>query len=164
VNQTRWIVAVACLAFTLASVHAWAETKSGFSLNGLNPFAKSTDSKKATRSPSKSSNGFKLPSLWPTTEEKKVRKRSTEPSAWDKFTSGTKSMFDKTTGAIAFWDDDKTTKKKSHGYDSIHSRYGVRKKEEEKKSFFSSWFSSEVEEPNRPRTVSEFLSQDKPKP
>jgi len=151
------------LAFTLASVHAWAETKSGFSLNGLNPFAKSTDSKKATRSPSKSSNGFKLPSLWPTTEEKKVRKRSTEPSAWDKFTSGTKSMFDKTTDALIFWDDE-TSKKKSHGYDSIHSRYGVRKKEEEKKSFFSSWFSGEEEEPNRPRTVSEFLSQDKPKP
>lgn len=158
-NHTRWIVAVACLAFTLASAPARAETKSGFSLN---PFAKSTDSKKNVSSSSKSSSGFKLPSLWPS-EEKKVKKRSTEPSAWDKFSSETKAAFEKTTDALTFWDNDKGSKK-SHGYDSIHSRYGTKKKEPEKKSFLSSLFSSEEEQPKKPRTVSEFLSQDKPQP
>ena len=156
-NQTRWIVLVACLAFTLASAHSWAETKSGFSLN---PFAKSSDSTKAASSSSKSSSGFKLPSIWSASEEKKVKRRSPEPSAWDKFSSGTKSMFQKTTDTLTFWDNDKTAgKSKSH--DSVRDRYGVKKKQEEK-SFFSNWFSSEEEKPKKPKTVSEFLKQDKP--
>ena len=36
-NQTRWTIVVACVAFALASARSWAETKSGFNLN---PFAK----------------------------------------------------------------------------------------------------------------------------
>jgi hypothetical protein len=158
VNQTRWIVAIACLAFTLASAHSWAETKSGFSLN---PFAKSSDSTKSASSSSKSSSGFKLPSMWSSSEGKKVKKRSTEPSAWDKFSNGTKSMVQKTTDALTFWDNDKTSGK-SKAHDSVGSRYGVKKKEEEKKSFFSNWFSSEEEKPKKPKTVPEFLKQDRP--
>jgi hypothetical protein len=153
VNQTRWTIVVACVAFALASARSWAETKSGFNLN---PFAKSSDSKQA-------SSGFKLPSLWPASDQKKVTKRSTEPSAWDKFTKETKSMFEKTTDTLTFWDNDKPSGK-SKTHDSVRSRYGVKKKEEEKKSFFSNWFSSQDEEPKRPKTVSEFLNQDKPQP
>ena len=151
-SQTRWTVVVAVVAFALASAQGWAETKSGFNLN---PFAKSSEPKKA-------SSGFKLPSLWPASDQKKVTKRPTEPSTWDKFTAGTKSMFDKTTDALTFWDNDKSSGK-SKTHDSVRSRYGVKKKEEEKKSFFSDWFSSK-EEPKRPKTVSEFLNQDKPQP
>jgi hypothetical protein len=154
VNLARSTALVACVVFALASARAGAETKSGFSLN---PFAKSTSASK----PKASSSGFKLPSLWPASEQKKVTKRSTEPSAWDKFTAESKAMFNKTTDALTFWDNDKPAKKAP---DSVRSRYGVKKKEEEKKSFFSNWFSSEDEEPNRPRTVSEFLNQDKPQP
>jgi hypothetical protein len=160
VNQTRWTIVVACVAFALASARSWAETKSGFNLN---PFAKSSDSKPASSSSSKSSSGFKLPSLWPASDQKKVRKRPTQPSAWDKFTNETKSMFEKTTDAITFWDNDKPSGK-SKTHDSVRSRYGVKKKEEEKKSFFPNWFSSKDEEPKRPKTVSEFLNQDKPQP
>jgi hypothetical protein len=155
VNQARWIVVVTCLAFTLASAHAGAETKSGLNWN---PFAKTSASKPAASS-SKSS-GFKLPSLWPASAEKK---RPTEPSAWEKFSRETKSMFEKTTDTLTFWDNDQPAKK-SQGYDSVRSRFGVKKKEDEKKSFFSSWFSSEDDKPAKPRTVSEFLSQDKPQP
>jgi len=150
VNLTRSTVAVACVVFALASARSWAETKSGFNLN---PFAKST----AASKPKTASSGFKLPSLWPASEQKKVTKRSTEPSAWDKFTSESKAMLDKTTDTITFWDNDKPAK----APDSVRSRYGVKKKEE-KKSFFSGWFSGKEEEPPRPRTVSEFLNQDKP--
>lgn len=157
-NQTRWIVAVACVAFALASACSGAETKSGFSLN---PFAKSADSKKAASSSSKSSSGFKLPSLRPTSDEKKIRKRPTEPSAWDKFTSGTKSMVEKTADTLTFWDNDKASSKPA-GQISVRSRFGV--KQEEKKSFFSSWFVGEPEKPKQPRTVSEFLNQDRPQP
>jgi hypothetical protein len=153
VNLTRSTVAVACVVFALASARSWAETKSGFNLN---PFAKST----AASKPKTASSGFKLPSLWPASEQKKVTKRPTEPSAWDKFTSESKAMLDKTTDTITFWDNDKPAK----GPDSVRSRYGVKKKEEEKKSFFSGWFSGKEEEPSRPRTVSEFLNQDKPQP
>jgi len=138
--------------FALASARSWAETKSGFNLN---PFAKST----AASKPKTASSGFKLPSLWPASEQKKVTKRSTEPSAWDKFTSESKAMLDKTTDTITFWDNDKPAK----ASDSVRSRYGVKKKEE-KKPFFSGWFSGKEEEPPRPRTVSEFLNQDKPQP
>jgi len=158
VNQTRWTLVVACLAYALTSVHAWGETKSGFNWN---PFAKTVASKPAASS-SKSPSGFKLPSLWPTSGETK-KKRTTEPSAWEKFSRETKSMFEKTTDTLTFWDNDKATDK-PQGYDSVRSRFGVKKKEEEKKSFFSSWFSGEEEKPARPRTVSEFLNQDKPQP
>ena len=120
------------------------------------------DAKSSTASKSTSS-GFKLPSLWPASEQKKVTKRSTEPSAWDKFSSESKAMLDKTTDAITFWDNDKPAAK-SHAPDSVRNRFGVKKKEEEKKSFFSGWFSGKEEEPPRPRTVSEFLNQDKPQP
>lgn len=149
-NLTRSTVLVACAVFALASARSWAETKSGFSLN---PFASSTAASKSKTA----SSGFKLPSLWPASEEKKVTKRPTEPSAWDKFTSESKAMLDKTTDAITFWDNDKPK-----APDSVRNRYGVKKKKEEKKSFFSGWFSSEEEKPSRPRTVSEFLNQDKP--
>lgn len=153
-NLTRSTVLVACVVFALASTRSWAETKSGFSLN---PFAKSTSTSKSTSS----SSGFKLPSLWPASDQKKVTKRSTEPSTWDKFTAESKAAFNKTTDAITFWDNDKPAKK-THA--SVGSRYGVKKKEEEKKSFFSNWFSGKDEEPKRPKTVSEFLNQDKPQP
>lgn len=151
-NLTRWTVVVACVVFALASARSGAETKSGFSLN---PFAKSSESKSA-------SSGFKLPSLWPASEQKPVNKRPAEPSAWDKFTGETKAMFDKTTDTLTFWDKDKKPAKKAP--DSVRNRYGVKKKVEEKKPFWSSWFSGQDEEPHRPRTVSEFLNQDKPQP
>ncbi len=154
-NLTRSAVLVVCVVFALASTRSWAETKSGFSLN---PFAKSTTASK----PKSTSSGFKLPSLWPASDQKKVTKRSTEPSAWDKFSSESKVMLNKTTDAITFWDNDKPAKAKAP--DSVRSRFGVKKKEEEKKSFFSDWFSTKEEEPPRPRTVSEFLNQDKPQP
>jgi len=50
-------------AFALASARAGPKPSLGFSLN---PFAKSSESKKA-------SSGFKLPSLWPASDQKKVR-------------------------------------------------------------------------------------------
>jgi hypothetical protein len=152
VFQTRRTVVVACVVFALASARGWAETKSGFSLN---PFAKASDSKTA-------SSGFKLPSLWPASSEKPVNKRSTEPSAWDKFTGETKSMWNKTTDTLTFWDNDKKPAKKAP--DSIYNRFGIKKKKEEKKYFWSDWFAGQEEEPQRPRTVGEFLNQDKPQP
>ena len=151
-NLTRSTLLVACVVFALASARSWAETKSGFSLN---PFAKSTPGSK----PKTSSSGFKLPSLWPASEQKKVTKRPTEPSAWDKFTTESKAMLDKTTDTLTFWDNDKPGSKPKSS-DSSRSRFGGKKKEE--KSFFSGWFSGKEEEPPRPRTVSEFLNQDKP--
>lgn len=151
-HQTRWTAMVACVVFALASARGWAETKSGHSWN---PFAKGADSKAA-------SSGFKLPSLWPASEQKPVKRRPPEPSAWDKFTGETKSMWDKTTDTLTFWDNDKKPAKKAPS--SVRSRYGLPKKEEEKKYFWSNWFSGQEEEPQRPRTVSEFLNQDKPLP
>ena len=122
-NLTRSTVLVACVVFALASARSWAETKSGFNLN---PFAKST----AASKPKTASSGFKLPSLWPASEQKKVTKRSTEPSAWDKFTSESKAMLDKTTDAITFWDNDKPAAK-SNAPDSVRNR--LRREEERRR-------------------------------
>jgi hypothetical protein len=151
VNQTRWTAVVACVVFALASARGWAETKSGFLWN---PFAKNPDSTTA-------SSGFKLPSLWPASEEKPVNRRPTEPSAWDKFSGETKAMWDKTTDTLTFWDNGKKSSKKPPS--SVRSRYGLTRKEE-KKYFWSDWFSGQEEESQRPRTVSEFLNQEKPLP
>ena len=149
-NRTRWTVVVAWIAFALVSARSSAETGTGFNLN---PFAKPPESKSV-------SNRFKLPSLWPTSDQKKTVRRPSEPSAWEKFTTETRSVFDKTTDTLMFWDKDRSSK--SRAPDSVRSRYGVpTRQQEKKKPFWSGWFGQE-EEPHRPRTVSEFLNQDKP--
>lgn len=155
-NQTRWFVVLACGLAGLVSVAFGAESKSNFSLN---PFAKSGSTKS-------SSTGVKSSSLWPTSTQKnasgqkKVAKRPAEPTMWDKFTAGTKSAFHKTTDALTFWDKDKSSAKKAPS--SVRNRYGVQKKEETS-SFWPSWLSGQDDEPKRPRTVSEFLNQEKPR-
>jgi hypothetical protein len=155
VNHTRWVVAVACLAFSLASADGRADSSSGWSLN---PFATSTDSKPAASSSSTSSHAIKRPSMWSSSEDKKVKRRSAEPSTWEKLSNGTKSMTKKTTEALGFKDNSTTQKKPA----SVGNRYGVKKKEPEKKSMFSKMFSSGDDKPKKPQTVSDFLKQDRP--
>ena len=72
-------------------------------------------------------------------------------------------MFEKTTDTLTFWDNDKPSGK-SKTHDSVRSRYGVKKKEEEKKCSFPTGSPARMRKPKRPKTVSEFLNQDKPQP
>jgi hypothetical protein len=105
----------------------------GWSLSKLNPFSQSTTTKKKTP---------------------KVRK--TQPSTWDQVTGSTKNALTKTNQAINPWAKKSTSSKRTGTQQAAN-----RSKSSEKKSMFN-WF-GKAEEPKQPKTVSEFISQPKPK-
>jgi hypothetical protein len=113
--------------------------ESSWKMPNLNPFAK--DSTKPTTT--KKSSGFTMPNLIPSWG-KPSKRPSSEPSTWTKFNTGTKQFFAKTKDVLTPWDDSPATKK-------------------EKKSFFTGWL-TEKEEVQKPRSVSEFLAQPRPRP
>jgi hypothetical protein len=122
----------------------------------LNPFAgKSTDA-----APPKKSGGFKMPSLVPSWA-KKESKKPPQPSTWSKINDGTKRFFAKTKDVLTPWDNPP----KKAGSPSISQRFhmGGSSGKPEKKSFFTSWITGK-DEPEKPRSVSEFLKQPRPTP
>ena len=130
-NRTRSILVGTCLLLLLATC---AGAEEGWSLSKLNPFSQSTTKKKT------------LPGV-----------RKTEPSTWDKVTSGTKNALTKTNQAINPWAKKSTTTSKR----TTTRQAANRPKSKEKKSMFD-WF-GKAEEPRQPKTVSEFISQERPK-
>ena len=106
----------------------------GWSLSKLNPFSQST-----------------------TTKKKTPQVRKTQPSTLDKVTSGTKNALAKTNQAINPWAKKSTSSSKRTSTQQAANR----SKSAEKKSMFN-WF-GKAEEPKQPKTVSEFISQPKPK-
>jgi hypothetical protein len=132
VNRTRSILVGTCLLLLLATFARAADE--GWSLSKLNPFGQSTATKK------------KMP-----------RVRKTEPSTWDKVSSGTKNALTKTNQTINPWAKKSTSSSKRTGTHQAANR----PKSTEKKSMFD-WF-GKAEEPKQPKTVSEFISQPKPK-
>ena len=132
-NRTRSILVGACLLLMSA---AWGISDDQSStLSKLNPFSKKTPDKPAT-------NG----------------RKPAPPSTLDKISSGTKNAFTKTNQAINPWaKKSPTTTSRTGGNQPAN-----RPKPAEKKSFLSSMWPAK-EEPQKPKTVSEFLAQPKPK-
>jgi hypothetical protein len=117
-----------------------------FAFPNLNPFA--------TKSAADSARASSFATHSPNT----AKRRSAEPSTWDRFSNGTKTFFTKTKGVLMPW-----TK---HSDVPSPSPTGTRRvypassggKSAPKKSFFSSWFDDE-DEVKPPTTVNEFLAQ-----
>ena len=145
----------ACMLLAVLSCPARAE--SNWKLPNLNPFAK----KPATSARPKKTSRFKMPDLLPSWGEKKAR-RSSEPSTWNKITTGTKKFAGKTADVLTPWD---TAAEKKAKNSSINDRFSFNKpaRKKEKKSLFASWLPKK-EEPKRPRSVAEFLKQPRPRP
>jgi hypothetical protein len=153
VSKARFVTPIVGFALFFGALSVRAE--SSWNLPNLNPFSKSS-----AKSESKKDSGFfKLPDWNWFGKEGKKETRKQEPSAWDRVTSSTKRFFAKSKEALT---PGKSGKKRG-GYSSVRERYNVTDQNDsgESKSFFSSWFSKD-EEPEQPRTVSEFLAQPRP--
>jgi hypothetical protein len=133
VNRTRSILVGACLLLMFASLGI--SDDQSWSLSKLNPFSKTTSTKPKT-----------------------IERKPAPPSTWGKVSSGTKNSLTKTNETINPW-----AKKSSPTTSRTSSKQPANQpKAAEKKSFLSSMWPAK-EEPKKPKTVSEFLAQPKPK-
>jgi hypothetical protein len=162
VNISRSALLTFCLVLAVAVTATAAESK--WKLPNLNPFSKKSSDKSTAGNHRKTERGLKLPKidLWPNGGKTSSR-RTSQPSTWAKFTTGTKNLFNKTKQALASpWSrSDKTDRS---GRRTSGSPLGRTAKRPEKKSFFASWFSEDEEEPKRPIAPHEWLNQPRPRP
>lgn len=123
----------------------------GWGLPNLNPFASKA---KPPTSARVSDDSWQMPSL----------RRSSGPSTWQKMNNGTKSFFSKTASALNPWDSPPETKPVSpSGRNSAFSRTTSTKTQPESSGSWFSWWGG-AEEPQRPKTVNDFLMQERPQP
>jgi hypothetical protein len=97
-------------------------------------------------------------------DEPEARPAPAKPSAWRRFSSGTKTFLTRTGEVLNPFDGKPAKKAKPRPVSGSGGRSysGVRmKKEEEKPSFFSGWMKPK-EEPKKARTVTDFLDMPRP--
>ena len=116
-----------------------------FAFPNLNPFA--------SKSPADSARA----SSYATRSSNMARRRSAEPTTWDRFSNGTKTFFTKTKGVLMPWSKHSETPPSPTGTRRVYPASGGNRSAP-KKSFFSSWFDDE-DEVKPPTTVNEFLAQ-----
>lgn len=136
-RSAQFRLAILTLLFLSSGRLAVAE---GWSLSSLNPFAKQESTVSRT----------------PQLDGRPLRGERKKPSAYKRMTSGTKRFLTSTKDTLMF----KKSKAAPQPVSGYSGSYQFRKPKEEK-SFFSSWFS---EEPEQPRTPQEWLSQPRPMP
>jgi hypothetical protein len=148
VNSRRMIYVIFLVASLVCAPQALAE---GWKVPNLNPFKKTsaktnraqasfTDHVKSAGMPK-----FSLPS-WPGATKSK-EKRSREPSTMQKLGRNTKAFFGKTKRVLMPW----STSKKPTG-----------SRTPKKKSFFGSWWPGSKPKRQTPKTVTDFLGQERP--
>ena len=147
-EHLRWIAA-ALIAHLLLPAALLAE---GWSLN---PLAKKNSHPAHVRLAEEEKSPWwkpKMPSL-----SRNGSRKSSQPSTWTKLSRGTKSAWSKTTDALNPFDDESDKPKPVTGYNTAFSRSS------RKPAKKSSWWSFGAdEEPQRPKTVQDFLGQPMP--
>src|SRR5687767_9361614 len=147
------LLAALCLTFVTSSACA----EGGWKMPSLNPFKKAGPPTSARVSDGSSS--FKMPRLWPATGKTIVKKPS-GPTTWQKFKSGTKSVWNKTADVLNPFDDANDNQEEPvqvTGSNSYFSQAANRREPEKKPStFLPSWWSGGEEE-EKPKTVGQFL-------
>lgn len=133
-RSTWWVVGIWCVtmaATTRADDAPW-----------WNPFGKKDAPKQRAKADSKPWFGG--------------AKRSSEPSAWDRFSNGTKSAYSKTKDALTPWkaDPPKSSRQVSTARRSTH----VAQHHDDKKSSLSSWWPKKQEPEREVKTVNDFLA------
>jgi hypothetical protein len=154
------------IGLSIACVPGLTSAEEGASpLSKLNPFSYKRQKKAPVSArASDSSGGWKLPKLWPS-KTTTAQRQPAGPSTWQKMTAGTKNLVSQTADTLNPFNDanDKVEAPALTGRNTMFSQASNSKKPEEKsKSFLPSWLGGAQEEEKRPKTVNEFLLQDKP--
>lgn len=150
------MVLAGLVAMAMAGTSVAAE---GWSLSKLVPFQKSSADKRARASVSDDDRGGGFPTLSMPSWGSKSRspKRSSEPSTLSKLNQGTKDFFGKTKDVLMPWS--KSTQSKST------QKSATRPVSNKKKVAKTPWYKALIpqkEPEKKPKTVSEFIGQDRP--
>ena len=143
------IVFPLCLILVLPALAAAAD---GWSWPNLNPFAK----KESARA---SDSGFSLNGRKPSSSYASARK--TEPSTWQKVSTGTANTWKKTTSALTPWKNDSPPPPKPSGSRGYKS--SIKSAPPSKTTWYNptTWFAGEEKKPESkgPGSVTDFISQ-----
>lgn len=132
----------------------------------LNPFASKAAS---TNTPAGNppTSGWHAPNLWPKTAAA-AKRRPSAPTTWNKMTSGTRNFFSKTADALNPWDNKQPKQpQKVTGSSTAFTHNKSSKQEPTSGSILpAAWWSSDKSDKKDsaggPKTVNEFLSQQRP--
>lgn len=149
---------------SLVAVPGLASAEGGF-LSGLNPFNYTRQKKAPVSARANQSSGWGMPKLWPGGSNTAQRKPA-GPSTWQRVTTGTKNLVSTTADTLNPFNDanDNPPPPALTGSNTMFSQASNSKKAEEKSGFslIPSWPWGAKEEEKRPKTVNDFLMQDKP--
>jgi hypothetical protein len=153
-------IPIAVVLVSACAANRPVQAEDGWKFPNLNPFKKSDDTgssgkKKASAKLSDKPHGSSW-KWWGSTNNSSTS-RTSEPSTWDKMSSGTKSLMTKTKSAITPWKtEEATTKRSATGTNRL-----VSKKKQEKSSWLPTW-KTEKEPSDGPRTLSDWVGLPKP--
>jgi hypothetical protein len=137
---------------------------SSWKMPNLNPFA--SKPKTSSRGSSASSNGWHMPKLWQTTTRpaRPKIKAANQPSTLSQMTKGTQQILAKTADTLTPWDNKKPAPpRKITGSNSIFTQQSKPKEKDSSGIAPASWWSSEKDKSDAPKSVNEFLSQPRPR-
>lgn len=143
-----------------------AAEEGGSALPGLNPFSYKRQRKAPTSARvTDKGGGWKLPQLWPMKGNKQAAqsRQPAQQSAWQKWNAGTKNFIAETADTLNPFNDanDNQPPATVTGSSSMF-RQASKKPETKSKSFLPSWPFGGEEEKQEPKTVTDFLMQEKP--
>jgi hypothetical protein len=155
----RWFTAVA-MCLSACSV-ARADEAGGWKLPNLNPFARPAGPPTSSRV--SNGGGIKLPKLLPgsASSRQAAAAKAKGPSAWQKMTSGAKSMASKTADVLNPFDDAKDNEPVRVTGSKNAFRQAAAKKDEQSGSWMPSLW-GQKDEP--PKSVNDFLNRPRPQP
>ena len=135
----------------------------GWNMPNLNPFASKSQPTTSSRASQPPTSGWKMPKVLPQASARPKR-RASQPTTWNRMTSGTQNMLSKTADALTPWDNKKPAPPQQlTGSNSIFTHNNAAKKEPKSSGVApASWWSSD-KSAERPNTVNGFLSQPRPK-
>jgi hypothetical protein len=151
VSRRCWMVLAGLAAMAISSTSAAAD---GWSLSKLVPFQKSSASKRAHASVSDGDRSGGLPRMSVPNRGTKSRPPDgpSEPSTLSKLNQGTKDFFGKTKDVLMPWS--KSSKKPA-------ARPVSTTRTATKTPWYKSWIPQKKQQ-QKPKTVSEFIGQDRP--
>jgi len=168
VNKSRLTLFVFGLMFAFCASALAGEP--GWKLSSLNPFSKQSSSSTSRTISDKPKSSWQLPkfnlkppkiNLLPKWDQTKTS-RPSGPTAWDKFTDGTKNFVNKTKATLA--SPLSIVSKKTGRSSGGTTRYlsGKNDSQPEKKSLFTGWLTPKKEVPKRRTAPHEFLKLPRP--
>lgn len=162
--KTSYVVAAFSWMMLLIVPALAVAEEGGWSMPNLNPFAKKGRSRASASVSDAPTSGWKWPKLWPSSAPKMPgmsrSARSSEPSTWQKMTTGTKNAMSKTADMLNPFDNaDDNKQAPITGSNSVFSQASKNKKSKAK-SFLPSWSWGGEEE--KDETVNQFLARPKP--